>query len=780
MILGGIDVALILTSDHVDLRGAFAAVALVVGWGFIGIGLFAWDRRPNNSVGSLMVATGFAWLLSLISASNVPVLFTAGVFVSSVYFVTAIHMLLAAPYGRGLPRGDRRIVTAAYVLVTVGLLPLYLFVDPAKDGCDGCPENAILIEHNQTIVDMWSSLVNLVGIGLIVAVLISLIRRWRQATRPERRLYAPVYAAGVALLIAAIAQLALQTAGSAGGAAEIAFIISIIPLALVPYLFLASLVRARVAQGGAVGELMTRLGEAPQPGGLRDALADALEDPSLELVYWLPDAGRFVDFRGRDYPLPEDDPARAVARIERDGSCVAAIVYDATLREAEQHVRAVGAAAALAMQNERLDAELRAKIDELRASRERMLSIGLEERRRLERNLHDGAQQRLVSMALNIRLARAKLNEDPLAADQLLESAGDELDLGARGAARAGARDPSGGAHRPRARHRARDARQPRPGPGRAVRAPERAAARGNRAGGLLRSGRGAHERREVRAGDARDRRRGARERAAGGGGGRRRDRRRRPGRRNGPPRPGRPDRGAGGPARDRVRARPRNHDQGADPMRVVVADDSVLLREGVVRLLEENGFEVVGQAGDAEDLIRKVRAHKPDVAVVDIRMPPTNTDDGLRAALEIRAELPDTGVLVLSQYVEEGYALDLVGESAGGVGYLLKDRVADVDRFVDSVRRVAEGGSALDPEVVSQLVGRARRDDPLAELTPREREVLELMAEGRSNNAIAEHMVVTERAVEKHVTSIFGKLGLAPAPEDHRRVLAVLAFLRA
>jgi DNA-binding NarL/FixJ family response regulator len=214
--------------------------------------------------------------------------------------------------------------------------------------------------------------------------------------------------------------------------------------------------------------------------------------------------------------------------------------------------------------------------------------------------------------------------------------------------------------------------------------------------------------------------------------------------------------------------------------MRVVVADDSVLLREGVVRLLTESGFDVVAQAGDAEDLIRKVRAHKPDVAVVDIRMPPTNTDDGLRAALEIRAELPDTGVLVLSQYVEEGYALDLVGESAGGVGYLLKDRVADVERFVDSVRRVADGGSALDPEVVAQLVGRARRDDPLAELTPREREVLELMAEGRSNNAIAEHMVVTERAVEKHVTSIFGKLGLAPAPEDHRRVLAVLAFLRA
>ena len=214
--------------------------------------------------------------------------------------------------------------------------------------------------------------------------------------------------------------------------------------------------------------------------------------------------------------------------------------------------------------------------------------------------------------------------------------------------------------------------------------------------------------------------------------------------------------------------------------LRVVVADDSVLLREGIVRLLDEqDGFEVVAQAGDAEELLRKVGAHRPDVAVVDIRMPPTNTDDGLRAALEIRARQPETSVLVLSQYVEEGYALDLVGDTAGGVGYLLKDRVADVDRFLDAVKRVAEGGSVLDPEVVAQLVGRARRDDPLEALTPREREVLELMAEGRSNHAIAEQMVVTERAVEKHVTSIFGKLGLPPAPEDHRRVLAVLTFLR-
>ncbi len=212
--------------------------------------------------------------------------------------------------------------------------------------------------------------------------------------------------------------------------------------------------------------------------------------------------------------------------------------------------------------------------------------------------------------------------------------------------------------------------------------------------------------------------------------------------------------------------------------MRVVVADDSTLLREGVVRLLQEAGLEVVGQAADGEDLLRKVRAHKPDVAVVDVRMPPTHTDEGLRAAREIRDELPDVGVLVLSQYVEVAYARELLAESAEGLGYLLKDRVGDVDSLADAVRRVGSGGSALDPEVVSSMLGRARRDDPLEDLTPREREVLALMAEGRSNAAIATELVVTERAVEKHVTGIFSKLDLPSGGADHRRVLAVLRFI--
>src|SRR5215469_3078260 len=212
--------------------------------------------------------------------------------------------------------------------------------------------------------------------------------------------------------------------------------------------------------------------------------------------------------------------------------------------------------------------------------------------------------------------------------------------------------------------------------------------------------------------------------------------------------------------------------------LRVVVADDSVLLREGVARLLQDAGFHVVGQAGNGDELLLKVRSYTPDVAIVDIRMPPTHTDEGLQAAKEIRESHPDVGVLVLSQYVESGYALELLQEDANGVGYLLKDRVSDVGEFAAAVKRVAEGGSALDPEVVSRLVGRRRGDDPLSQLTAREREVLELMAEGRSNQAIAERLVVTERAVEKHVTSIFSKLGLHPAAEDHRRVLAVLRFL--
>jgi DNA-binding NarL/FixJ family response regulator len=213
--------------------------------------------------------------------------------------------------------------------------------------------------------------------------------------------------------------------------------------------------------------------------------------------------------------------------------------------------------------------------------------------------------------------------------------------------------------------------------------------------------------------------------------------------------------------------------------MRVVIADDAVLLREGAARLLDEAGHEVVAQAGDADDLLRKVRAHRPEVAIIDVRMPPDNTDDGLRAALAIRDELPEVGILLLSQYVEDRYLGKLLAGGAEGVGYLLKDRVAEVERLTEAVERVAAGGSVLDPEVVAQMLGRARDQGPLDSLTEREREVLALMAEGRTNRAIAAELYVSERAVERHVTSIFGKLELPTGEQDHRRVLAVLAYLR-
>jgi DNA-binding NarL/FixJ family response regulator len=214
-----------------------------------------------------------------------------------------------------------------------------------------------------------------------------------------------------------------------------------------------------------------------------------------------------------------------------------------------------------------------------------------------------------------------------------------------------------------------------------------------------------------------------------------------------------------------------------SQPLRVVIGEDDVLLREGIARLLAEAGFDVVAQSGDAEDFLRRTLAHRPDVAVVDVQMPPRGQDDGLQAAMALRRSLPGTGVLVLSQFYEESYALDLIGERPEGVGYLLKERVGDVSAFIDAVQRVAAGGSALDPEVVGRMLGR-RSGGPLDQLTAREREVLAAMAEGKSNHGIAESLVVTDAAVEKHVTRIFQKLGLGPTETEHRRVLAVLAYM--
>jgi signal transduction histidine kinase len=428
VVVGLAVLALMVTSDAIDTPGVWAAGVLLAGWGFIGVGLYAWGRRPDNGVGLLMTATGFAWLVAAAGFSDLPLVFTLSQVLGTVFFAVVLHLLLAFPSGRLQGLAERRIVLAAYFLTTLCNVFLWVFADPKDLDCGDCPRNLILIESHESLVRTASAILNFVGAFLVVSVLVVLIRRWRRAGSAQRRFLVPVYSAGVAVLLLLIVLVSAQAGGVEAKALDVLWVAAMVPFALVPYLFLYTLVRTRMIQSGAVGELMARLGEAPQRGELRDALARALGDPSVELVYWLPDDARFVDARGHFVELPAPGSGRAVTKVERDGECVAAIVYDEIAREESGYVDAIGAAASLALENERLDAELRSKVEELRASRERMLSIGLEERRRLERDLHDGAQQRLVSMALNMRLARARLRDDPEGAEQLLDGAGEELE----------------------------------------------------------------------------------------------------------------------------------------------------------------------------------------------------------------------------------------------------------------------------------------------------------------------------------------------------------------
>jgi signal transduction histidine kinase len=426
-VLGLAVLALILTNDDLDVPGLWGAACLVVGWSFIGVGLFAWRRRPDNRVGMLMAGTGFAWLVTGTALSDLPLMFIVGKVFGSLYLAFFLHLLLAFPSGSLQSPLEKRLVAGAYVLASVGLIPLWLFADPVQLDCEECPDNLLLVEGNEALFNSISAVLNLIGAALIGAVLVILVRRWRRATPGQRRFLVPVYSAGVAVTIVMIGVVVVQASGGLSPETlDVLVLATMVPFGLVPYMFLATLVRARMIQSGAVGELIARMGEAPRRGELRDELVRALRDPTLELVYWLPDDERFVDARGRPVELPVSGSGRGVTRIERDGGLVAAIVHDELVMDRE--LDAIGAAAAMALENERLDAELRAKVAELRDSRSRMLRIGLEERRRLERDLHDGAQQRLVSMALSMRLARDRMRDDPDGAARMLDGAGAELD----------------------------------------------------------------------------------------------------------------------------------------------------------------------------------------------------------------------------------------------------------------------------------------------------------------------------------------------------------------
>jgi signal transduction histidine kinase len=426
---GLISLVVILGSDFGDIRGAEAAFTLTIGWSFAGTGLFAWWRRPANRTGPLMVAVGFIWLLHGLQGSSSPYVYFAGILVNPLAYAPLIHLIVGFPDGRLHTRLERWIVGAVWFDVTVLQLAGNLFSNfPALDGCDGCPRNPLLISDSSAVTGAIGFVQALIAIAAIAGVVVLLRRRWRQATPAQRPALAPVLWAGGATLVAEGIALGVEQAGIKHGVVVGVYVAALVVLASVPFAFLFGLLRSRLSRAGAVSDLVARLGEgAGRRRSLRDALADAFGDPTLELAYWLPDRERYVDAEGRAVELPAADGARAWTPVRRDGEPLAAIVHDASLAEERELLDAAGAAAALTLENERLDAELRARVAELSRSRERLIEVGLAERRALERNLHDGAQQRLVALALSLRLARGKVEDDPRSASDLLDEAMGEL-----------------------------------------------------------------------------------------------------------------------------------------------------------------------------------------------------------------------------------------------------------------------------------------------------------------------------------------------------------------
>ena len=419
-------VPLLATSDWSSERGLWIALDLVIGYGFAADGLFAWYRRPDNLVGPLMVVTAFAWYISIFERTDPPLLWSIGLVLENVFVVTALHLVLAFPSGRLESRFDRWLMAFAYVVVTVGFIPAALAMDTTGSRY---PENVFAVTSDPDFVNTWLDGLALVGVGIFVLVIARLVQRWLRASPPLRRVITPVFLAGIALqlILGAALLVGVFDIGSHHLHQDL-FYSALIPFGLVPYMFLIGLLKGKVLRGSGLGELVHRLGPGVGRGELRAAIADALGDPSVELAYWLPDSEQYVDAEGRTVPQPVDHPGRGVTEVTHDGRRLAAIVHDPTLLDDPELVHAVGAAAALALENERLEVELRAKVEELRQSRRRLVDVGLSQRRQLERDLHDGAQQRLVSLALTLRMARERLGPDSDEARRLLERSSVELE----------------------------------------------------------------------------------------------------------------------------------------------------------------------------------------------------------------------------------------------------------------------------------------------------------------------------------------------------------------
>ena len=713
-----------------------------------------------------MTAVGFAYFLSALTSADDDLVFTIGLLLANVFLIVALHMVLAFPTGHLATRGLRRLVAISYaasILLQLGFM--LVTPDPCPECSPSTPDNLFAVTDNGTASDIVLILASVVATGILAASATVLVRRWRAATTPARRALGPVLFTGLALLAALTALFAIQAVDSSGPVVDAAGIPAMLAFAALPFAFLAGLLRNRWSRAGAVGELVERLGV--ERASLTETLADAMGDPTSAGL--LAAASRSASSTAP--AAPSRCPATAIRRARRRWSSATASASarssttaasarspscparsrrrgarDGERAPGGRAARAAGGAAGVARPAHR-DRPGRAPASRARPARRR-----------------PAAPRRAVAAGC----ARAReAHERSRAAGAILDRARDELRRAPRGAARAGARHPPGRAHRPRAR---RGDRRASPRGARAGRAAVDAAERlptaveaaayfvvaesltnmAKYARRVARDACASRAQNGIAVVEVRDDGSAARRRRAA------------------PGCAGLADRSRRLDGRLEVVSPPGDghHRPSEDPMRVVVAEDSVLLREGVVRLLQEAGHRRRRPGRRRGGPAAQGRAPtSPTSRVVDIRMPPTQTDEGLRAAATIRAEQPQTGVLVLSQYVEEAYALELLADNAEGVGYLLKDRVADVERFVDACGgsgKAARRSIPRSSHACSAAVGgrtRCRRS------RPREREVLGTMAEGRSNHGIAEALVVTERAVEKHVTSIFTQARTCPRP---------------
>ena len=624
------------SGGRLNIEPTFVAAFVTLGLLWILAGLIAWWKRPENRTGALMTAAGFlifTWLPSGWDASLPSTVF--GI-TDRLFLAVAVHLFVAFPRGRLSSTIERVLVAAVYVdVLLVAGVGAQLFLGP-EDPFSG---TGPAICCSSTTIEDWPTRSSSPPTWCWRSCAWSPSPFWPIAgctsSGPARRVLAPVLWSGVLVLVLGAALLThWPSYETSDGVFLWAFLVAggIVPLA-----FLAGLLRTRLHRS-AVADLVVELGSLPPTAQVRDAIARTLGDESLELGFWLPADERYVDPDGNALD-PEGEPGRAVTVLEPAGKRVAALVHDPSLLDDPELVEAVGAAASLALENSRLQAELRAQLAEVRASRARIVEAGDAERRRLERDLHDGAQQRLLGIRLALQLARGRLADGGASVEELFAEADAEV-VGALEELRALAR----GIHPAILTEEGLAAALAAPGAararsGRADRLPGAPAGAGG-GDGLLRRRRGARQRRQARTRLPRDDRRHARERQRGdrshrrrGGRGRRRRRR--------APRAPRPRRGARRPPAGREPLGRRHAGHGGDPVRVILADDAVVIREGLARLLAEQGIEVTGQAGTAEELLRLVAADPPDVAVVDIRMPPTYTNEGLLAAQEIRRAYP-------------------------------------------------------------------------------------------------------------------------------------------